>query len=118
MFVCELNGCGFESSWSHLNFKFRTCFEQGVPWYSGNYRVWIHSETCTWHDKNIQSIKFNFISNNVKGLQSYKKRLKFFECLEKNGPNGILFLQKAHSMKENEIRWNDDFKGQIILFPR
>ena len=34
---------------------FRACFEQGVPWHSGNYRVWIHSETRTWHDKNIQS---------------------------------------------------------------
>ena len=30
-------------------------FEQGVPWHSGNYRVRIHSETRTWHDKNIQS---------------------------------------------------------------
>ena len=27
------------------------------PWYSGNYRVWIHSETHTWHDKNIQSVE-------------------------------------------------------------
>ena len=30
-------------------------FQQGIPWHSGNYRVWIHSETCAWHDKNIQS---------------------------------------------------------------
>ena len=29
--------------------------QQGVPWHSGNYRVWIHSETHTWHDKSIQS---------------------------------------------------------------
>ena len=56
VFVYELNGCGFESRCSHLNFRFRACFEQGVPWHSGNYRVWIHSETRTWHDKNIQSI--------------------------------------------------------------
>ena len=55
VFVYELSGCGFESSCSHLNFRFCACFEQGVPWRSGNYRVWIHSETCTWHDKNIQS---------------------------------------------------------------
>ena len=48
-------GSGFESSCSHFTFRFRTCFEQGVPWHSGNYRVWIHSETRTWHDKNIQS---------------------------------------------------------------
>ena len=39
------------------SFKFRFCasFEQGVPWHSGNYRLWIHSETCMWHDKNIHS---------------------------------------------------------------
>ena len=55
VFVYELNGCGFESSCSHLNFRFRACFEQEVPWHSGNYRVWIHSETRTWHDENIQS---------------------------------------------------------------
>ena len=24
-------GCGFESSCSHLNFRFRACFDQGVP---------------------------------------------------------------------------------------
>ena len=29
--------------------------EQGVSWHSGNYRVYIHSETRTWHDKNIQT---------------------------------------------------------------
>ena len=46
----------FESRCSYLNFRFRACFEQGVPWHSGNYRVWIHSETRTWHDKNIQSM--------------------------------------------------------------
>ena len=39
---------------SHLNFRFRTCFEYGVPWHSGNYRVRIHSEMRTWHNKNIQ----------------------------------------------------------------
>ena len=55
VFVYELSGCGFESSFSHLNFRFRACFQQGVPWHSDNYRVWIHSETRTWHDKNIQS---------------------------------------------------------------
>ena len=27
----ELGGCGFEYSCSHLNFRFRACFEQGVP---------------------------------------------------------------------------------------
>ena len=54
VFVYELNSCWFENSCSYLNFRFRACFEQGVPWHSGNYRVWIHPETRTWHDKNIQ----------------------------------------------------------------
>ena len=50
----------------------------------------------------------------MKGLQSYKKRLKIFRYLKnKSGPNGILFLQETHSTKENEIRWIDDFNGQI-----
>ena len=56
VFVYELNSCGFESSCSHLNFRFRDCFEQEVSWHSGNYRVWIDSETGTWHNKNIQSV--------------------------------------------------------------
>ena len=55
VFVYELSVSGFESSCSHLNFRFRACFEQGVPWHSDIYRVWIHSETRTWHGKHIQS---------------------------------------------------------------
>ena len=31
VFAYELRGCGFESSCSHLDFRFRACFEQGVP---------------------------------------------------------------------------------------
>ena len=54
-FIYELSGCGFEPSFSHLNFRFCACFKQGVPWHSGNYGVCIHSETRVWHDKNIQS---------------------------------------------------------------
>ena len=56
VFVFELSGCRFEYSCSHLHFRFRACFEQGVLRHSGNYRVWIHSETRRWHDKNIQSM--------------------------------------------------------------
>ena len=55
LFVCKLSGSGFESRYSRLNFRYRACFEQGVLWHSSNSRVWVHSETCTWHDKNIQS---------------------------------------------------------------
>ena len=51
----ELSGWGFESRCSNLIFRYGTCFEQGVPLHSGNCRVWIHSQTRTWHDKNTQS---------------------------------------------------------------
>ena len=54
-------GCGFKSSCSHLNFRFRACFEQVVPWYSGKYRERIHSERRTWHDKNKQLEKLRLI---------------------------------------------------------
>ena len=30
VFIYKLSGCGFASSCSHLNFRFRTCFEGGV----------------------------------------------------------------------------------------
>ena len=36
VFVYEISGCGFESCCCHLNFRYRTCFEQGVLWHSGN----------------------------------------------------------------------------------
>ena len=55
VFVDEVSGSGFEWTSCHLNFRFRTCLQKGVPWHSANYRVWIHSETCTWHDKKIES---------------------------------------------------------------
>ena len=42
----------------HLNFRYRACFEEGVPWHSGNYRVYIHSEMRTWHDNNIEGLYF------------------------------------------------------------
>ena len=53
--VYELSGCGLDSRYSHLNFSNRTCFEEGVPWHSGRYRVWVRSKTRMWHDKNMQS---------------------------------------------------------------
>ena len=38
-----------------LNFRYRTCFEQRVTWYSCNRWVKIHSKTRTWHDNCIES---------------------------------------------------------------
>ena len=47
-------------NWFEYMFLLGVCLEQGVPWYSGNYRVWIHSETRMWQDKNIQSTSYSF----------------------------------------------------------
>ena len=55
VFVYEIIGCGFKSCWSHLNFRYCACLEQGVSWHSGKHRVWIHLWMGAWHDKNIQS---------------------------------------------------------------
>ena len=59
VFVYELSSCGFKSSYSHVNFRFRACFKEGVPWHSGKYRVWIQSETRSRSDKNIQSMEYD-----------------------------------------------------------
>ena len=59
-FVCEISGCGIDSCYSYLYFRYRVCFEQGAPWYSDNYRVYIHSKTWMWHDKKNTQLK-NFL---------------------------------------------------------
>ena len=48
-------------------------------------------------------VKLQFISNNVKGLQSSPKRIKVFEYLKKNlGSNGFLFFQETNSSSADE----------------
>ena len=58
VFAYELSGFGFEFRCSHLHFRYRACLQQGVPWHSGKYRVWIHSEMRTWNDKDMQLITY------------------------------------------------------------
>ena len=54
-FIYELSSCVFEFCCSYLNPRISACLEQGVSWYSFNYKVWIHPETRRWLDKKIQS---------------------------------------------------------------
>ena len=77
VFVYELSGSGFKFSCSHLNFRFRACFKQGVPWHWGNYRVWIHSETYTWH----RLEKLHFASART---FMYTKMFAVHDCAHKN----------------------------------
>ena len=61
-------------------------------------------------------INFNFIANNVKGLQLSKKRLKLFGYFRnKLSSNGILFLQETHSTINNELKWKDEFEGALFF---
>ena len=87
VFVYELSGCGFESRCNHLNFKCHAWFEQRVPWHSGKYRTWIHSEMHTWHNKKIQSI-FSVSLDSRKTSSTNVEQVVFFILLDRNGENG------------------------------
>ena len=67
--------------------------------------------------KNVKNkLNFNFLTNNVKGLQSSKKRAKMFEFSKnKIGNKGILYLQETYSLIDTEKQWNDEFKGQLYF---
>ena len=106
VFIYELSGYGFESSCSHLNFRFCACFKQGVPWHPGNYRVWRHSEMRTWHDKNIQ-LKSRFL----------KETLRLHKLME----NRRIFKLEFYNLifKENAITYHEkDQKSWFLLTER
>ena len=64
------------------------------------------------------AINLNFLCNNVKSLQTFKKLLKLFNYLKKKYfPMIFSFLLETNSAKENEIKWKDDFDGNLY-FPR
>ena len=66
----------------------RNAFDQRVPWHSGNYRVWIHSETHTWLDKNIHHyflgvfLFFFYVYLNVNWIRKWNflKKSKIKQC--------------------------------------
>ena len=64
-----------------------------------NMKLRYHIETLV---KMINN-HIQFISNNVKGLQSLEKRIKVFEYLKNCiSNNGFLFLQETHSIVFDE----------------
>ena len=90
VFVYELICCGFESRCSHLNLRYHTCFEQGVPWHSGNSRVRIHSETCN------DMVRTYSLKIAVYGIEEIK-RLKTesnFTIYEATQPNKCIVCTK------------------------
>ena len=58
----------------------------------------------------------SFITNNVKGIQSSKKRLKLIQYFkDKIGSTGVLFLQETHSNNKIKQEWKEDFKDQVFF---
>ena len=56
-----------------------------------------------------------FISNNVKGLQSLERRIKVFEYLKSCiSNNGFKFPQETYSTAYDEKRWQDELKGKLF----
>ena len=83
LFIHELKGSGFEASCSHLNFRFRGNFEQGAPLYWGNYRVWIHSETGTRHEKK-NTVKCTVQISTQNTAQLFSEFRQMIHCLSRN----------------------------------
>ena len=58
---------------------------------------------------------YNFISNNVKGIQVSKKRLELFEYLKQNiSFNVFILFQETHSSVNGEKQWKDEFNGPLF----
>ena len=57
-----------------------------------------------------------FLTNNVKGLQPSKKRIKLTEYFKSNlNHNEFLFLQETHSAIKNENTWVNDFNRPVFF---
>ena len=65
------------------------------------------------HSSEIDLI-FDVLTLNVKGLRDYTKRHKIFNYIKKHIlPEGILFLQETHSLKQDEGLWSAQFRGTL-----
>ena len=59
---------------------------------------------------------YNFVSNNIKGIQVSKKRLKLFEYLKSNiNFNSFILFQETHSSLNDEKQWKDEFNGPLFF---
>ena len=57
-----------------------------------------------------------FLSNNVNGLCSSKKRVKMLEYFKDQIVNNyIIFLQKTHTSEDTFNKYWDDFKGEVFF---
>ena len=65
----------------------------------------------------MSHINFNFLSNNVKGMQSSKKCSKQFEYFKSKLKSSVLlFLQEIHSITDCEKKWKNEFGGDLHFY--
>ena len=106
VFVYELSGCGLESSCSDLNFRHRACLEQGFASHAGNYRVLIHSEKRTCHDKNIQRWSSCFFSKCAEFDEDWKYTIEISETTFGFWVNGVWTCCGNFSQSCREYMWS------------
>ena len=78
VFVYELSGPGSESRCSHLNFRFRACLEQRVPWHSGKYNKYNKNDIGLYRDDGLAVFK------NISGPKSEKIKKNIQKLFKKN----------------------------------
>ena len=64
----------------------------------------------------LSNNKLTFITNNFKGIQLFKTRLKLIQYIKsKIGACGLLFLQETHSSSKVEQKSREDFHGKVFF---
>ena len=82
VFVYKLNGYDFESRCNHLNFRYRACFEQGVPLHDKNTQSYSISFVCP------STVQGNFVSNrpswhlHVQRIKTLQQSVKYVQSYQ------------------------------------
>ena len=58
--------------------------------------------------------KLSFLTINVNGYRGVRKRFKLIEYF-KVIPSDIIFLQKSHSLKQDESFWKRAWRGKLFF---
>ena len=95
------------------------CFEEGVPWHLGNYRMYILSEMRTWHDNNIEGLHFPGVIKIVTTMIHYCYCLLAYgkwKCLKLLGTLFILkFSARFGIFTKNFCIWKRLFLKKLFL---
>ena len=64
----------------------------------------------------LSNNSLSFITNNVKGIQSSRKRFKLMQYLkDKIGSPGVLFPQEADSDNKVKQKWEEGLEGKVFF---